>query len=95
MTSPLREHPRDGLPIAMHNGRALPPLKLPPSPAHAKAEVRVTPERTPASNPPTCSNATRRTAAFAVCANAKSSSASVISWLIEDFSQAYRAALVL
>ena len=43
MPSPLGQHPRNRLPIPMHNSGPLPPLQLPPGGANPKAKIRITP----------------------------------------------------
>ena len=41
MPSPLSQHPRHGLPIAMHNRGLLPPLELPTRRANPEAKIRI------------------------------------------------------
>ena len=43
MPSPLSQHPRHGLPIAMHNRRLLPPLELPTRRTNTEAKIRIAP----------------------------------------------------
>ena len=43
MPSALSQHPRDRLPVAMHDRRMLPPLELPPGGAGPEAQVGITP----------------------------------------------------
>jgi hypothetical protein len=84
----LGEHPRDRGTVAVRDGGVRAALERPAGGAQAKAGSASPPERTVSSKPPTCANASRLTAALAVCANGHASSASVISWLIEDFRKA-------